>query len=129
MAALSPIFLKALNDDHGIKSFTVLSQRGNLIEGQGTRLVQLNRPDLGSLSGVFVEIPVDVSLETDDHKTLEKVRIQPVSDEDIEEAVSHVKRLVRHDQINPRIQAGSHATHTVETDSAGHKVLVRQRFS
>ena len=90
--------------------------------------MQLNRPELGKLSGVSVEIPVVVSLRTKDQKTLDKVDVQDVSDEDIEEAVSHVLRLVRRNQIGPA-KGVSNPTHMIETDDMGRKVLVRARYS
>jgi len=130
MTALSHALLEMLKNDHGITAFATLSQNGHTINGQGMRLVQLNRQDLGNLSGVFVEIPVDISLETTDQQALDKVHVQKISDEDIEEAVSHIQRLARRGQIDSVSQAAtSMATHTIETDNKGRRVLVRCRYS
>jgi len=113
---------------YGITAFTPLSQHDDVFYGQGTCLKQLNHPKLGELSGIFVEIPVDVSLRTKHQKTLDNVDIKETSDEDIEEAVSHVLRLKRRNQIGPA-NGHSNATHIIKTDDMGRKVLVRTRYS
>jgi hypothetical protein len=129
MNTLSHALLEKLQQDYGIQTFTVLSHLGNTVQGQGTQLVQLNRSELGQLSGVYVEIPIDLSLETSDERTLNKVQVQKIAEEDIEEAVSHIQRLARRGQIESVSQAASKATHAIETDRMGRKILVRSRYS
>lgn len=130
MNTIPSSILENLLTNHGIRAFTALSQHGHTIEGQGTRLIQLQHPELGPLSGIFVEVPVDVSIDTSERGTLENVRVKGTADEDIEEALSHIKRLVRRGQIDADNRAdSSQASHTIETDNMGRRILVRCRYA
>ena len=92
--------------------------------------MQLNRPELGRLSGVFVEIPVEVSLETRDQRTLDNVRVQEVSDEDIEEAVAHVERLAAAGaRLSLRCRPDRKRPTPSRPTERAEKLLVRQRYS
>lgn len=88
----------ALLEQHNLKTFTLLSRRGNIVDGQGSRLLQLDRLELGELYGVFVEFPVDISIQFNENDVA--VNVSEIKNEDVEEAVTSILRLVRKGQIN-----------------------------
>lgn len=130
MAQQSPSLEDRVKLLFDLTSFTVLSQSDDVISGQGMRLVQLNRSDLGSLSGIYAELPVDIVIKTRDLQSLKGTHVEDVSEDDINDAVLHVRRLQKSGQLHVDPEAAnSKATHAIETDSMGRRILVRARYS
>ena len=63
MNDLTPSEIEHICDKLNLASFSVLTQPDQEIIGQGKRLVELSGADLGSLAGVFTELPVEVSTQ------------------------------------------------------------------
>ena len=63
MNDLTPSEIEHVCDKLNLASFSVLTQTDQEIIGQGKRLVELSGADLGSLSGVFTELPLEVTVK------------------------------------------------------------------
>jgi beta-phosphoglucomutase-like phosphatase (HAD superfamily) len=119
-----------LQKQNGINEFKCLKRNGLTFQGQGTKLMQLERGELGTLNGAFVEMPVDISIQCNARGTIDHVVVNQLTEEDMEEAVSYVQHLVRQGQISSSAESmSSRASHAIETDSAGRRIIVRQNFS
>lgn len=94
--------------------------------------MKLDAPELGSLDGVHVELPVSVEAKILPGGALSDVRVAPHPD-DVAEAVQQVRSLCSSEQVSEG-PAGSRnspviPTHSVETDQAGRRILKRRRFT
>jgi hypothetical protein len=127
---LTPSEIEHICEKLNLASFSVLTQTDQEIIGQGKRLVQLSGADLGSLSGVFTELPVEVTLKAPIAGVGLDIRCTEISPQDIQEAISHLKRLddrrqiaVDYNDLTPG------ATHELKSDEMGRRILVRRRYS
>ena len=90
----------------------------------------ISGPDLGELEGVLVSLPVEGEFSRGSRGTLENLRIDQPSTEQLSEATSFVKSLVRNKQIGPVSGAGlSRPTHEITVDEHGRRRLIRKRFT
>jgi hypothetical protein len=123
-AALKPL----LAAHHGLQLQSIDSVSDNRIRGTARNLVKLEAPELGSLDGVHVEMPVDLEARIDSAGKISAVQAKPRAD-DIAEAVLQVQTLTSNKQISGDPTAPTIATHSVETDAEGRRVLRRRRFT
>ncbi|MFN6301897.1 MAG: hypothetical protein ACK42H_06880 [Planctomycetota bacterium] len=113
-----------------LASLEVLRSQGQEIMAQGMKLVELTSDELGPLSGVYTQIPVEVSLKLCDPSTLRDLRCSEISQEDIDEATSQITRLVSQGRIamdNHTPKPG--ATHELNTDAKGRRVVNRRCYN
>jgi beta-phosphoglucomutase-like phosphatase (HAD superfamily) len=117
--------------DHGLQLQSIDSVGPNRIRGTARSLVKLNAPELGDLSGVHVELPVDLEAHLDPAGRITAVRSDPRPD-DVAEAVQEVQTLAANRQIAdgaPDPTSPVLPTHCLETDAEGRRVLRRRRFT
>ena len=127
-AALRPI----LAGKHDLRLESIETVKKASVRARARKLVPLEASDLGSLKGVYVDLPVDVDARIDAKGRLD-VSVSPPSSEDIAEATDNVRTLVSNRQIaadagqarDPQVLP----THRVETDARGRRLLVRRRFT
>lgn len=113
----------------GVGGFHCSSRRGDVLCGQGSKLVALDDPALGELNGAFVEVPVDVEVNYTGDGAVGAVLVGEVPAEHVAEATSFVGRLVRQGKLSVGAVLAPGATHTVEVDGEGRRVVVRKRFA
>ncbi|MFN6138947.1 MAG: hypothetical protein ACK480_10695 [Planctomycetota bacterium] len=113
-----------------LASLEVLRSQGQEIMAQGMKLVELTSDELGPLSGVYTQIPVEVSLKLCDPSTLRDLRCSEISQEDIDEATSQITRLVSQGRIAMDCQNPTPgATHELKTDAKGRRVVNRRCYN
>jgi hypothetical protein len=79
---------------------------------------------------VLVSLPVEGEFSRGSRGALENLRIDQPSTEQLSEATSFVKSLVRNKQIGPVSSAGlSRPTHEITVDEHGRRRLIRKRFT
>ncbi len=118
-----------LKQQKGIGNFKCLTKGNAGFRGQGTQLLQLVRPELGELSGAFIEMPVQVSVHCDADGRITSTEVDEPANEDINEAFSFVQNLARRGQLNTCGAATKPGeTHAIETDANGRRIIVRQRY-
>jgi len=128
---LSAAAAAALATRHGLVGFTATATVGRSIHGRANQLVQLKDPRLGSLNGIYVERPSEVTVDFGpDGRVAEVVATVPNPDE-VADAVNFVSSLIKSGRLAvPGQPAPSFGvTHVVESDSEGRPRLVRQRYS
>lgn len=87
-------------------------------------------PGLGELEGVHVSFPVEGHFTRGPRGAVEDLRVGEPSTEQLAEAASFVRSLVRHGQIGSASGRGvSRPTHEVAVDEQGRRRLVRKRFT
>jgi hypothetical protein len=119
----------ALSTRHNIAGFIPLNRSDDKLHGQADRLVQLDRPELGDLRGIYVNIPTDVAVtQSNDGKLSDVMQMSPLP-EDIVDAAATVKSLQHHGKIDSPEHPQAGATHQIENDEQGRRVLVRRRYS
>ena len=97
---------------------------------RGRAWVPISGPDLGELEGVLVSLPVEGEFSRGSRGALENLRIGQPSAEQLSEATSFVRSLVRNKQIGPASGAAlSRATHEITVDEHGRRRLIRKRFT
>jgi hypothetical protein len=122
---------QVLAADHDVRLDEVESISGGGVRGKGRSWVKLDAPELGSLRGVHVELPVDVEAKIGSAGGLTDVRVTP-SPEYLAEAVQNVQTLVSNQQVSEAAATANSPvvpTHTVETDDKGRRLLRRRRFT
>lgn len=105
-----------------------LVQRGpepGAMEAQAHVLAPLSGSGLGEAEGAYVQVPVRVEIRRDDEGRLTPSVGQPAAN-DVNEAASYVRGLVARGEIGEK--SGSLATHVLEVDDRGRKVLKRRGF-
>jgi hypothetical protein len=102
------------------------------LRGKGRSWVKLEAPELGSLNGVHVQLPVDLQARVMPSGQLADVRVTPRAT-DLAEAMQNVETLASNKQVTGGCAgAGDPAvlpTHSIETDSQGRQFLRRKRFT
>ncbi len=120
--------LRAWSAGQGLESLSGIEEGGEagVVLAQARRWVPLVGKQLADLDGVHVSLPVPLELRTDANGRLSCNAGQP-SPEDVAEAASYVRGLVARGELGK--QAGPLATHEVETDPQGRRLLKRRGFS
>ena len=104
---------------------SLLRERPGVVYAQAQMWVPITGHDLEEAEGVHVPLPVRIDLPTDAHGRITPQVGKP-STEDVKEAASYVKGLVARGEIGNA--TGPLATHTIETDGAGRRLLKRRGF-
>ena len=118
----------ALSLHHGLNAFKISEIQGRVIYGRAKQLIQLNDPKLGELDGIYVERPTEVTIEFTSQGSLERVRAEAPSPDEVADAVNFVCTLVQGGRI-AHIDGSKGTTHAVQIDPSGRSVLVRQRYA
>ena len=95
--------------------------QGREYRGQAKRLVELKDPRLGELSGVYVELPTDVTVSLGGDRHLANVVATPPGKDEVADAVNFVTGLAKAGKIAIPGQPATGATHAVEQDDHGRK--------
>jgi hypothetical protein len=125
-AALRPV----LASQHGIELVSLEGDvSSGVVRGQAKAWVPLQRKELGALKGVHVSLPVDLEIRLEPGSAT-VVAADPSSAE-LSEAGSFVVGLVARGEVD--IESGktarTGATHRVELDAQGRRLLKRARIS
>jgi hypothetical protein len=104
---------------------SLVREKAGVVYAQGQMWVPISDHDLEEAEGVHVPLPVRIDLPTDTDGRITP-RIGGPSPEDVKEAASYVKGLVARGEIGKA--TGPLATHTIETDRAGRRLLKRRGF-
>ena len=119
-----------LSTKHGLLGFASSSPaKGGTARGQARRLVELKDPRLGDLSGIYAELPTDVTLQFGSDRRVAKVSATPPDKDEVADAVSYVASLSKSGKIALPGRQTLGATHAIEQDPDGKRRLVRKRFS
>jgi hypothetical protein len=124
-AALRPV----LASQHGIELVSLEGDpsRG-VVRGRAKVWIPLERNDLAQLKGVHVPLPVDVEVRLERRRAT--VTAADPADADVNEAASFVAGLVARGEVDPEpSKTAAGATHRVELDAQGRRLLKRARFS
>jgi len=120
----------ALDASGEVRGFKCHSRDGETFRGQAAKLLQLQNPDLGEFAGLFVEVPVDITIHCSQTGAIDALDVGEIAPDDEEEATNYVQSLARRGLIGTSSSAlPKGATHAVEVDGAGRRLLIRQRFS
>jgi len=114
---------------HGIENLRVAEAgQGDVISVTAQRWLPLEDPELGPLDGINVRMPVTLNLQATSGAP-EVVEAGHPSEDELKEAKLFVKSLSEHHQIarDPSEDAGE-ASHYVETDPSGRRMLKRRGF-
>ncbi|MDB5578765.1 MAG: hypothetical protein JWR80_3941 [Bradyrhizobium sp.] len=128
------VFAPALAADHGLQLQSIDSISPDRIRGTARNLVKLSAPELGSLDGVHVELPVDLEASVDAAGRITGVQTTPRPG-DVAEAVLHVRSLTANRQVADGADGAADPaspvlpTHRLETDGQGRRILRRRRFT
>ena len=104
---------------------SLVQETRGVVYAQAQMWVPLSGHDLAEAEGVHVPLPVRIDLPTDAQGRITP-RVGKPSPEDVKEAAAYVKGLVARGEIGKA--TGPLATHTVETDAAGRRLLKRRGF-
>jgi hypothetical protein len=104
---------------------SLLQERPGVVYAQAQMWVPISGRDLGEAEGVYVPLPVRIDLPHDAHGRITP-RVGRPSSDDIKEAASYVEGLVARGEIGKA--TGPLATHTIEIDGAGRRLLKRRGF-
>jgi hypothetical protein len=125
------VFAPALAADHGLQLQSIDSIGPDRIRGTARNLVKLSAPELGSLDGVHVELPVDLEASVDAAGRITGVQATPRPG-DVAEAVQQVRTLTANRQVADDVADPASPvlpTHRLETDAQGRRILRRRRFT
>jgi len=117
--------LKAWSAGQGLESLSGIEEGGEtgVVRARARQWVPLAGKQLADLDGVHVSLPVPVEVRTDANGRLSCSVGQP-SSEDVAEATSYVRGLVARGELG-----GPLATHEVEIDRQGRRLLKRRGFT
>jgi hypothetical protein len=105
------------------------AQRRNTIQARAMRLYPIADSKLEALDGVHVEIPVDVVIQLNEKWQIKSVQTREPSAEYISGVKSFLQTLLVNQQVSlTEGKLSPRATHQVEVDSKGRRVLKRKRF-
>lgn len=108
-----------------LENVSLVEEKPGVTYAQAQMWVPISGADLEEAEGAHVPLPVRIDLPFDTHGRLAP-RVGTPSREDVEEAGSYVKGLVARGEIGR--DNGPLATHTIETDKAGRRLLKRRGF-
>jgi len=109
----------------GLENVSLVEEKPGVTYAQAQMWVPLSGADLEEAQGAHVPLPVRIDLPADSQGRITP-RIGRPSPEDVKEAASYVKGLVARGEIGK--DTGPLATHTIETDKAGRRLLKRRGF-
>jgi hypothetical protein len=105
-------------------------QPDGTVEATAKAFCTLSDPALRHLDGIQVELPVDLRIHLDEAGKVRSVDSAEPGPEQRAEAAHYVKTLLDHGQVSTDPQHLSRgATHVIETDAQGRRILRRKRFS
>lgn len=117
-----------LQTAHGIRGFEG-DFSGNAIRGQAHQQVKLDAPQLGSLDGIAVDIPVDVAMNLRPDGDVDHVQIEAPTNDSRLDAVVFVQSLMDNGKIALPDHPSAGATHAIERGADGIRRLIRTRYS
>jgi hypothetical protein len=117
--------LKPWASSRGLEDLSVVQERPGVMYAQAQMLVPISGAELEEAEGSYVPLPVRIDLPADSHGRITP-RIGRPSSEDVKEAASYVKGLVARGEIEK--ENGPLATHHIETDDRGRRLLKRRGF-
>lgn len=109
----------------GLQNVSLLEERPGVTFAQAEMWVPISGAGLEEAEGANVPLPVRIDLPTDAHGRITPHVGTPAPD-DVKEAASYVKGLVARGEIGT--DTGPLATHTIETDKNGKRLLKRRGF-
>lgn len=109
----------------GLESISLLEEPTGVTYAQAQMWVPISGAGLEEAEGANVPLPVRIDLPADSRGRITP-RVGTPSQEDVKEAASYVKGLVARGEIGP--DTGPLATHTIETDKRGRRLLRRRGF-
>lgn len=114
----------------GLSNFKCLSKTPGVLHGRASQLVPLDAPALKGLKGVYASITSDVTVTCEADGSIRFVHAASPTQGDLDEAASNVLNLVGTGQLSPSPDVTvPGVTHAIQTDSAGKKIIVRQRYA
>ena len=120
-----------LADIHNINlvSLEEPTKSKDTIHARAKALYPISDPKLGELDGVHVELPIDVVIQLNERGQVKSVQIGQPSSEYISGVKSFLQSLLVNQQVSlTQGKPSPRATHHVEVDSKGRRVLIRKRF-
>lgn len=109
----------------GLENLSLLEDRPGVPYAQAQMWVPISGAELEEAEGAHVPLPVRIDLPVDSHGRITP-RVGTPSREDVKEAASYVKGLVARGEIGT--DTGPLATHKIETDKRGRRLLKRRGF-
>ena len=109
----------------GLENLSLLEERPGVPYAQAQMWVPISGAELEEAEGAHVPLPVRIDLPLDSKGRITP-RVGTPSTEDLKEAASYVKGLVARGEIGT--DTGPLATHTIETDKRGRRLLKRRGF-
>lgn len=127
--AAAAAFLGARHELLNFRGLRQLDTDADTYEGEANRLVKLSDPRLGSLDGLYVELPCQVRFRCGNDGKIRDVTAGDPSQEEISDAVNFVAGLLKSKRVALPSEQTFGATHQVESDEAGRKRLLRRGYS
>jgi hypothetical protein len=109
----------------GLENVSLVEEGPGVTYAQAQMWVPISGAELEEAEGAHVPLPVRIDLPADSHGRITP-RIGQPSREDVKEAASYVKGLVARGEIGT--DTGPLATHKIETDKRGRRLLKRRGF-
>jgi len=109
----------------GLDNISLVEEQPGAAYAQAQMWVPISGADLEEAEGSHVPLPVRIDLPADSHGRITP-RIGRPSPDDVKEAASYVKGLVARGEIGT--DTGPLATHRIETDDRGRRLLKRRGF-
>ena len=120
---------KALNAEltkRGFQSATIRQQSGERIEVEANKLHPLPLPEG---EPVYAELPVSLSVEVDKQGRVKSIEGGTPDPAAVNDAMHYLKTLQDTGQLADSAPPPPGATHQIERDDQGRRVLRRKRFS
>jgi hypothetical protein len=125
--ALTEVGLAKELDKQGYELLTYENKDQGKLEVQANKLhgVFLKEND-----EVFIPVPVTLDLELDEHQGIKELKYKDSDIDVLKHASSFVRTLVENGQVNGLDgQAAKHASHQIETNAKGQRIIKRKGFS
>ncbi|MFN0053156.1 MAG: HAD family hydrolase [Planctomycetales bacterium] len=117
-----------LQASQGLRGFEG-TRSGRTLHGQAQQALPMTSPTLGPVSGVLVDVPVEVWLDLQADGDVADLGVGQPSDEAIEDCLGFVKSLLDNRQIALPGQSDAGTTHVLDVAPDGSRRLVRKRYS
>jgi hypothetical protein len=109
----------------GLENLSLLEDPAGVTYAQAQMWVPISGAELEEAEGAHVPLPVRIDLPADSRGRITP-RVGTPSPEDVKEAASYVRGLVARGEIGT--DTGPLATHKIETDKRGRRLLKRRGF-
>jgi hypothetical protein len=109
----------------GLDNISLLEEPSGVTYAQAQMWVPISGAELEEAEGAHVPLPVRIDLPADSRGRITP-RVGTPSPEDVKEAASYVRGLVARGEIGT--DTGPLATHKIETDKRGRRLLKRRGF-